>query len=233
MEEIDKIIKRGKDFVFSPVQIQNVNDLILFEDEYCKLASELVIPFGDEWYDFKESALSLLGKRPFSNIAKMGRDETYNNLRSFNLDDLEIYIIRSYLQQVSEMYRPDAYYFGIPPFAKEIIHRLQVALSKLPSFGDAILVRQLNEHDIVDVFTNDILSPNYSLTTSANKDWNDGKGNQYVIQSLSNECTKARSIVFANSYEQQVTFLIGAKFYVDEIHEQSKENRIIYMHEIL
>lgn len=158
MEEIDKIIKRGKDFVFSPVQIQNVNDLILFEDEYCKLASELAIPFGDEWYDFKESALSLLGKRPFSNIAKKGRDETYNNLRSFNLDDLEIYIIRSYLQQVSEMYRPDAYYFGIPPFAKEIIHRLQVALSKLPSFGDAILVRQLNEHDIVDVFTNDILS---------------------------------------------------------------------------
>lgn len=232
-EEIDRIIERGKAFVYAPFQIKNICDLVDFENKYCQLLSELEFSIGDVSYDFNECELSLLSRKPFGKVTSLKRDELYDKFSEYKLDDIEICIIRSFLQQVSGMYRFDAYSYGLPPFAEEIIRRLQTALAKLPSYGNARVVRQLNDYDTLDLLKNDIYEPCYSMTTSANEKWNDGKGNQYVIISLPKESTKAHSIIFANTSEKQVTFLIGAKFLVDDVVKKKDGSRTIFMHEII
>ena len=228
-EELNKVIEKGKEFVFSQFEVRSLDDLLAFEKTYNSLSSELGVPFGDEWYDFNEGELSLLCKQPFHN--NVGRkDAFYDLLAGYGLDEVEIVIIRSYLQQVSGMYRLDAYYYGIPPFVSELNRILQSALSKLPKVANRILVRQCR-YNRLDFEVGEVFEPCYSLTTSANEEWNDGYGDQYVIRTLPEEKTKAHSLIFANDHERQVTFLVGARFSIDDVIEK-KDGKTIYMSEI-
>jgi hypothetical protein len=95
------------------------------------------------------------------------------------------------------------------------------------------LVRQLNNHDRAGLSKGQVYEPNYSITTSANKSWNDGTENQYVISSLPSNITKAHSIAFASAYEQQVTFLLDARFIVENIIHNDSKGCIFVMREII
>lgn len=129
------------------------------------------------------------------------------------------------------MYRMDGYVLGIPPFAVKINNILQNALAKFPSAKEKVLVRQLNGYDKKDFEVGETFQPSYSLTTSANPEWNDGSWNQYIITTLSEDMTKARIIPGSSDNEKQVTFLIGAKFLITNIENDSKKGYRIYMEE--
>ena len=126
-EEIDRIIERGKAFVYAPFQIKNICDLVDFENKYCQLLSELEFSIVDVSYDFNECELSLLIITPFGQVTSLKRDELFDKFSEYILADIEICIFQPFLQLVSRMSWFDASSYGLPPFVSDIIRRLQTA----------------------------------------------------------------------------------------------------------
>lgn len=228
-----KIAQEGKEFIFSQYEVKDVSDLIYFEKKYNSEFSLLDNDScGDDWLDFNEGNLSFLCHRPFFENKENYKafQKKYNK---YGLTDLESIVILSYLQQCSAMYRMDGYVLGIPPFAVKLNNILQNALAKFPSSKEKVLIRQLNNYDKKDFKVGETYQPSYSLTTSANPEWNDGSWNQYIITTLSEDTTTARIIPGSSDYEKQVTFLVGAKFLITNIENDAKKGHRIYMEETI
>ncbi len=232
--DIGKIVKEGIDLVFGEYPINSVDDIVSFEQRYNNLSLKLLYPWNDEWFDFKECNLSILTKNPFSLAFKFynPNNEGIKRFLDLDLSELEIIVLKSFLAQASGIYRLDSYYYGIPPIVTHLNDALQSALKKLPSFNGNVLVRQYHEYDSDDFSVDDVFEPCYSLTTSANPEWNDGSWNQYIIRTLSYDKTKAKSLTFVNDFEQQVTFLIGARFKIVRVEVCDVARKRIYMDEI-
>ena len=233
--DIEKIVQEGIDLVYGEYPINTVDDIVSFEQQYNSLSLKLPYPWNDEWIDFKECTLSILTKSPFSSLALEFYNPNNEGIIKFldlDLSELEIIVLQSFFAQASGIYRLDSYYYGIPPIVTHLNDVLQSALMKMPSFNGNVLVRQYHKYDKSDFDENDIFEPSYSLTTSANPDWNDGSWNQYIIRTLSSDKTKAKSLSFVNDYEQQVTFLIGARFKIVRVEVCDIARKRIYMDEI-
>lgn len=224
-------------FIWQDCHITTVDELITFEKEYQECGKDLQFCYDA---DVNESApvymfngeMPLLCKGTFQKLAS-GKGELHEMFIEAGLTELESVIVRSFLADISGLYRKDAYPFGIPPFVQSVCERLNSGLSKLPAYMGTV-VRACNEYDKADFKDGDLFTPNFCLTCSADLAWQNKSENRYKVQPLDVEHTKARNLFqIRNTSEQQVTFLQEAHFLITGVSDWGEGKKQFEMQEIL
>lgn len=226
-------------FIWQDCEVKTVEQLVNLEKEYQRLGSGLDFCFDSEqdcfsFVEMEDGPMSLLGKGRYQQLAKGIEDnEVSKAFMNVGLSTLEALILCSFRADISEMFRIDAYYNGLPPFAKSICNILNQALSKLPATSERLL-RKCNDHDKTDFEVGDVFSPGFCLTTSADPTWGDDTSvHLYKITPLDAGITKARAMYLVNNNgEYQVTFLEDASFRVTAINERGEGKKEFEMQEI-
>lgn len=226
-------------FIWQDFEVETVEQLVNFEKEYQRLGSGLDFCFDSEqdcfsFVEMEDGPMSLLGKGRFQQLAKgIEGDEVSRAFMDAGLSTLEALILCTFRADISEMYRIDAYYNGVPPFAKSICNILNQALSKLPISSDQLL-RKCNDYDKIDFEVGDSFSPGFCLTTSADPTWGDDTSvHLYKITPLDESITKARAMYLVNDNgEYQVTFLEDASFRVTAVNDRGEGKKEFVMEEI-
>lgn len=226
-------------FVWQDIEIHSINDLVAYENQYqayCKLFGYVYdTEIGEMCHlEMEDGPLGLICRGRFQEMAKGFDEAEYNQpFRDAGLTDLEIIVLRSFLADISELYRLDAYYFDVPPFTMSLCGILNTGVSKLPTYSEW-LVRKCHEHDKIDFVVGDVFSPGYMLTTSADHTFAGKSDNKYLIKPLNDGKTKARAIFkIKDNSEQQVTFLQDAQFRITAINDWGKEYKEIVMEEYM
>lgn len=223
-------------FIWQDIQINTTHDLIAFEKTYIEYDRSIGFCFDSEVNEFSpvflcNGEMILLCKGAFQRTTK-SKDELHTKLVNAGLSDLEAVYVRTFLAEISGLYRQDSYCFGVPPFIQSVCDGLNNALAKLPTYSD-VVVRACNEYDKADFIVGDIFAPGFCLTCSADLTWKDKSKNRYIIKPLDTEQTKARKLFgIHNISEQQVTFLQDSSFHIKRISEWGEGMRQIEMEEI-
>lgn len=223
-------------FNWQDCQIKTINELVAFEKTYQEHDKNFGFCYNTEVNEFSpvfmcNGEMDLLSNGAFQRTVKH-KGELHTKLVEAGLSDLEAVIVRSFLAEISGLYRKDAYHFGVPPFIQSVCETLNNALDKLPTYSDTV-VRACHEYDKVDFEVGDIFTPGFCLTFSADQNWKDETKNRYIITPLDADHTKARSLYYVHDVsEKQVTFLQDAKFRVVEINDWGDGKKEIGMVEI-
>lgn len=226
-------------FIWKDCEIKTIYQLLQFESRYQKYCSALDFCYDNEAGEFgcvfmNDGMLDLLCKGAFQRISKCSHDDVATVFYGAGLNELGTIVIRSFLDEISGLYRIDAYHGGIPPFVKSVCKILNNALSNLPLYNEGDVVRACNEYDKVDFKVGDVFIPGFCLTTSADLTWEDTSVSRYRIAPRKDNKTLARAIfkVHDNS-EKQVTFIQDAQFRVVDIKNWDDGNKEIIMEELL
>lgn len=140
--------------------------------------------------------------------------------------------MRSFLADISGLFRPDAYDYGVPPIVSSLCAILNTALTKFPIFTEDV-IRKYIEYDKSDFVVGEVFVPGYCLTTSADPTWGKGKDSLYHIKPSDSDHTKARAIFLVqDNSEKQVTFLKDAKFIITNVQENEQGKKEIWMQEL-
>lgn len=247
-EELKARLMRFDDFVWQDCSIESLEQLVAFEREFQSLDRGFDFLYDNEMGEFGAVDMNcgpmiLLSRGRFQQLA--GGDEPDEVAQAFmaaGLTDLETVVVRTFIADLSEMYRFDAYYYGVPPFVRSVCDVLNRALGKMPVYNETV-VRACNEYDRADFKVGDIFRPGFCLTTSADLTWENPDENRYRIRPLA-EGSKAWAIYKVyDKGEFQVNFLQDAAFRVtaindwgngkkeivfEEIMEKMPENKIVY-----
>lgn len=224
-------------FIWQDCQIKKIDELISFEKLYQNYNTNFVFCYDTEVNEVSpvymyNGEMVLLSKGAFQRTVNH-KGEKYEKFVEAGLTDLETVVVLTFLAEISGLYRKDSYHFGVPPFVQSVCETLNSAIGKLPAYTD-IVVRACNDYDKVDFEVDDIFSPGFCLTCSADyKGWKDKSKNRYKITPLDAEHTKARKLFgIHNISEQQVTFLQDAQFRVTGISNWGEGMKQIEMQEI-
>lgn len=237
-QEMTEQLRAFDAFIWQNIEIHSINELVAYEKQYQAYSESLYAYDNDEDcfgnVEMEDGPMVLLSRGRFQEMAKGFDEAEYNQVyRDAGLTDLEIIVLRSFLADISELYRLDAYYFGVPPFAMCLCDILNVGISKLPAYSDCV-VRKCHDHDKSDFAVGDVFSPGYMLTTSADHTFAGKSDNKYLIKPLSDSKTKARAIFkIKDNSEQQVTFLQDAQFRITAINNWGEGYKEIVMEEII
>lgn len=225
-------------FIWRDHEINTVNDIVNFEKDYSQYCNEFGFVYDSEIDEFgsiemKDGPACLLCRKRFLQLSKNIELPDYGQrFKKEGLNLLEVLILRTFLADLSEMYRLDAYYYGLPPFVKRICDILNNALLKLPVYNEWV-VRKCNEYDNVNFVKDDLFSPGFCLTTSADTTWTDKSENRYRIKPLEDGLSKARAIFqIIDNPEKQVSFLQNAMFRITAINFWGNNKKEIVMVEI-
>ena len=237
-QEMTEQLRAFDAFIWQDNEIHSIDELVAYEKQYQTYSESLfaydndIECFGN--VEMEDGSMSLLCKGRFQEMAKGFDEAEYNQaFRDAGLTDLEIIVLRSFLADISEMYRLDAYYIAVPPFAMSLCHILNVGISKLPAFSEWV-VRKCHDHDKIDFAVGDVFAPGYMLTTSADHTFAGKSDNKYLIKPLSEGQTKARAIFkIKDNSEQQVTFLQDTQFRITAINDWGEGYKEIVMEEIM
>lgn len=236
--EMSELLKAFDTFIWQDIDIRNVDDLVAYEKQYQSYCKVFDFVYDSEIGAFEhaemeDGPLGLISRGRFQEIANGFDNNEYNQpFIDAELTDLEIIVLRSFLADISGLYRLDAYPFGVPPITMRLCGILNIGISKLPVFSEWV-VRQCNEYDKSDFAVGDIFVPGYLLTTSADHSFAGKSNNKYLIKPLSDGYTKARAIfLIRDNSEKQVTFLQDALFRITAINNWGDGKKEIVMEEI-
>ena len=225
-------------FIWKYCEIRSVPDLLAFEKEY-QTKKQALGSFYDKEIDeyvsicMCDGTLDYLSYGTFQKISKCIDDNISQSFQSAGLTELETIIIRSFLADISGLYRQDAYHVGLPPFVKFVCYILNNAIAKFPVYTKAV-VRACNDYDKDDFRIGDVFTPNFCLTASADLTWEDTSVNRYYIAPIKDSKTKARAIFnVKDTPEKQVTFLQDAKFRIVNVKKWGDGNKEFIMEEII
>ena len=236
-EDLKKKLIAFDGFIWKDYEVKSVSQLLSYEKKYQDYSSALSYCYDSEAGEFGavfmcDGTLDLLCKGAFRRLSLCGKDDVAKGFQEAGLTELETIVIRSFLADISGLYRLDAYHFGVPPFVQSVCKVLDKALAKLPLYNEGVLVRACKEEDKADFKIGDVFVPGFCLTTSTDLDWEDTSANRYRITPTKDESTKARAIftVHDNS-EKQVTFLQNAQFRVVNVSDWGDNKKEIVMDE--
>lgn len=224
-------------FNWKDCQIKTCDELVAFEKTYQEHGKIFSFCFNTEVNEFSpvfmcNGEMTLLSNGAFQRAVKH-KGELHEKFVEAGLTDLEAVIVRSFLVDISGLYRIDAYHYGVPPFIQSVCETLNNAIDKLPAYTDTV-VRACHEYDKVDFNLGDVFTPGFCLTCSADyQNWKDESKNRYKVTPLDAEHTKARKLFgIHNTPEQQVTFLQNAQFCITGISDWGEGKKQIEMKEI-
>ncbi len=226
-------------FIWQDCEIKTVHQLLTAERNYQEKRDPLSYCYDNEVGEFgpvfmNDGTMDYLCKGSFQRISKCLHDAVGKCYLNSGLTELETVVVRSFLAEISGLYRIDAYHGGIPPFVQSVCKILNKGLSKLPVYYEGYVVRACNEYDKTDFNVGDVFAPGYCLTTSADLEWKDTSENRYFIMPSNDEKTTARAIFKVHdNTEKQVTFLQEAHFRVIDIKEWGEGKKEIVMEEYL
>jgi len=224
-------------FIWQDCQIDTVEKLKAFEKGYQKHAKDFDFCYDTEVNEFSsvymcDGEMPLLDKGAFQRTAE-SKGELHKKFIEAGLSELETVVIRTFLAEISGLYRKDAYYLGVPPFVLAVCETLNNGISKLPVYTKTV-VRVCNEHDRDDFTVGDIFTPGFCLTCSADITWEDESNNRYRITPLDADHTKARKLFdIYNISEKQVTFLQDVQFIITEIIDWGEGKKEFLMNEMI
>ncbi len=223
-------------FIWQDCQIQNIDELISFEKKYQEYQRNFDFCYDTEVNEFSpvfmcDGLMCYLCNGAFLRTSKSS-GELHEKLVDAGLNDLESVYVRTFLAEISGLYRKDSYHFGVPPFIQSVCDGLNSALTKLSPYSEMV-VRACNDYDKADFEVGDIFTPGFCLTCSADLAWENESRNRYQIKPLDAEHTKARSLFdIHNISEKQVTFLQDASFRITGIEAWGEDKKQIEMQEI-
>ena len=224
------------DFIWQDCQIQTIDELVAFEKTYLEYDNNFGFCFDTDVNEFTpvymyNGNMTLLCKGAFQRTAK-NKGELHTQLLNAGLSDLETVYLRTFLAEISGLYRKDSYLFGVPPFIQSVCDGLNNALAKLPAYSDTV-VRACNEYDKADFKVGEVFTPGFCLTCSADLTWENKSENRYKITPLDAKHTKARKLFgIHNISEKQVTFLQYTQFCVTGVSDWGEGKKQIEMYEI-
>ena len=224
-------------YIWQDCIIDSVEKLKEFEKGYQEKGKNFGFCYDTEVNEFSpvfmcDGEMSLLDKGAFQRTAK-SKGDLYTKFIEAGFSELETVVVKTFLADISGLYRKDAYHFGVPPFVLEVCEVLNSALAKLPAYSE-IVVRACNDYDRADFNVDDVFSPGFCLTCSADLTWENESKNRYMITPLDAEHTKARKLFgIHNISEQQVTFLQDSSFRVTEINDWGNGKKQFEMQEIV
>lgn len=238
-EDMEESLIAFDSFIWQDCRIESVEELVAFEKEYQRYDKAFGFCYDNEIGKFscvemEDGPLSLLQKGRFQQFSKrIKEDPVGKDFMAAGLTELEALMIMVFRADLSELFRLDAYYNGVPPVAKSLCVILNSALEKLPSVSEP-LIRKCNEYDKVDFQAGEVFEPGFCLTTSADPTWGDDASvSLYRITPLDVEHTKARAMYLVNNNtEYQVTFLQDARFRVTSMKVRDNGKQEIVMEEI-
>lgn len=223
-------------FIWQDCQINTIDELVAFEKKYQEYDKIFDFCYDTEMNEFSpvflcNGEMVLLSKGAFQRASK-SKGDLHTKFMNVGLSDLEAVYVRTFLAEISGLYRKDSYHFGVPPFIQSVCDGLNKALFKLPTYSD-IVVRACNDYDKADFMVGDVFTPGFCLTCSADVNWKDELKNRYQIKPLNAEYTKARNLFgIHNISEQQVTFLQDASFRIIGVNDWGEGKKQIEMEEI-
>ena len=226
-------------FIWQDCRIESVEELVAFEKEYQRYDKSFGFCYDNEigelgCVEMQDGPLCLLHKGRFQQFSEgIKEDPVGKAFMAAGLSELETLMIMVFRADLSELFRLDAYYYGVPPVAQSLCVILNSALEKLPSSSEP-LIRKCNEYDKVDFQVGEDFEPGFCLTTSADPIWSDdASASLYRITPLDVEHTKARAMYLVNNNtEYQVTFLLDARFRVTSMKGRDNGKKEIMMEEI-
>ena len=224
-------------YIWQDCQIDSVEKLSLFEKGYQEKGKNFGSCYDTEVNEFSpvfmcDGEMTLLDKGAFQRAA-MSKGELHTKFIKTGLSELETVVVKTFLAEISGLYRKDAYHFGVPPFVLSVCEVLNSALAKLPIYTETV-VRACNDYDKADFNIGDIFTPGFCLTCSADLNWENVSKNRYKITPLDAEHTKARKLFgIHNISEKQVTFLQDARFRVTGIGDWGEGKKQFEMQEIV
>lgn len=235
---VDKL-KQFNDFIWRDCEISNVAELVAFEKGYQEYNKQFNWCYDSELGEFSSLELLngnmvMLANEAFQRISQnREEDNEYQKLKDANLNDLEAVVVKSFLDDISGLYRKDSYIHGIPPFISSLCEVLNSGLSKMPHYSKAV-VRACNEYDKSEFKVGDRFTPNFCLTMSGDLTWENKSENRYRIQPLDEEQTQARAVFLIHgNRERQVTFLQNTVFIVTDICDWGTGKKQIEMREFI
>ena len=190
------------------------------EDRYNQANQETVLLWNNGLESIEHDPLSFLRKRPFHrSYDSIGyvREQTIG----YELNDAEHTVLSMFIMQCSQYFRDDYYYKPIPEIATSMFEVLESVVAKAPRFDNKTLYRFCNDYDKSCIKVDDVILVPHNLTCTADR-WNRNDCNIYVIQTLSQDKTRAHDLCKMyphNHAEKQVNFLRGTKFLVTDIKE--------------
>lgn len=218
MKNIEYFINKEKEFKTS-----HPNGMELIYDEQCKEFVHESYPDG------------FLLKGMFEHFASSKPSQEMEiAIQSYNLTDVEVLILRSFLGNMSQYFRNDYFEIGeVPEVAKEMQKVLDSIIRKAPVHNGGVVYRFLNEYDKSVLKVGDIITIDHSLTTTTD-DWNQDC-NVYVVNPLSKELTSAHDLykIINHGNENQVNFIKGTKFLVTAIKESNTGHKRFFLDEMI
>ena len=224
-------------FIWQDYVINTVDDIVAYEKQYQDLGKNLDFCYDSEVEESSsvymcDGEMTLLDKGAFQRAAK-SKGELHTKFIKTGLSELETVVVKTFLAEISGLYRKDAYHFGVPPFVLSVCEVLNSALAKLPIYTETV-VRACNDYDKADFNIGDIFTPEFCLTCSADLNWENVSKNRYKITPLDAEHTKARKLFgIHNISEKQVTFLQDARFRVTGKGDWGEGKKQFEMQEIV
>lgn len=225
-------------FIWKDCIIKSVSDLLVYENEYQTRSKDLNFCYDtveDEFgpINMHNGTMAYLERGSFQSISKCMNDSISRSFQDAGLTVLETIIIRSFLGDISGLYRLDAYHYGVPPFVQSVCKVLNETISKFPAYNDGVVRACVDEDK--DVFNvGDIFIPGFCLTTSADLNWKDTSVNRYNIIPRKDDKTKARAIFkVKDNSEKQVTFLQDAQFRIVDVKEWGNGKKEFVMEEFI
>ena len=222
--------------IWQDCEIKSVADLTAYEKKYQEYDKNFEFCYDTDVNEFApvflyNGKMPLLQKGAFQRTAK-SKGKISLKCAEYGLRDLETVVLITFFAENSGLYRKDAYYFGLPPFIKNVCDILDSAITKLPVYTETV-VRACNRYDKADLNVGDVFTPGFCLTCSADLTWENKEENRYKIQPLDAEHTKARSLYSVNDIsEKQVTFLQNASFRITAVNEWGEGKKEFEMEEV-
>lgn len=223
-------------FIWQDYKIETLEDLKEFEKGYQEHGKTLAFCYDTEVDEFSsvfmcDGEMTLLDRGAFHRSAK-SKGELHSKFIEAGLSELETVVVKTFLADISGLYRKDAYHFGVPPFVQAVCEVLNNALAKLPAYTETV-VRACNEYDRDNFKVGDVFTPGFCLTCSADLSWENESENRYKITPLDSDHTKARKLFgIHNISEKQVTFLQDASFCITEINDWGEGKKQFEMQEV-
>ena len=226
-------------FIWQDCKIDSIEQLVAFEKEYQRYEESFGFLYDIEVGEFghiemEDGPLNLLGRGRLNQFSKGIKDDsTGKDFLKAGLTELETLMIKVFRADLSELFRLDAYYCGVPPIVHSLCEILDSALDKLPPTSEP-LIRKCNEYDKVDFQVGEVFEPGFCLTTSADPTWgNDTSVSLYRVTPLDVVHTKARAMYLVNNNtEYQVTFLQDAIFRITSINDRGEGKQEIVLEEL-
>lgn len=200
--------------------MKNIKYFLDEEDRYNQANHEAVLLWNNGLESIERDPLSFLRKRPFH--------RSYDNIgyvreltKGYELNDAEHIVLSMFIMQSSQYFRDDYYNMPIPEIAISMFEVLESVIAKAPRFDKNTLYRFCNDNDKFDMKVGDVIFVPHNLTCTTSR-WNRSDCNIYVIQTLSQDKTRAHDLCKMyphNPAEKQVNFLRGTKFLVTDIKE--------------